>query len=272
MYKQRRRRAKFAWFPTLGTQVTGQGDDPNFNLSGREFNITVAPGSGATPVTVVSPLTLDTPLEPEDVNNDAPGILVGQMGQEYFIRRIVGKFFVTRSADQGGNSGVQFDHPGVLVGAGMFVARAGDEADVPGNAQLPLGGATASGRWNNFGVLNSDTIREPWLWRRTWLLGKLDAVLAKEIANNVETPTLGVFVENGAGYPMSSSHYGSVQDGPHVDAKTARRVGGDDRLFLAITATPMPSLSSASSSTGVSGYFDLRILAQLRRPLNKGKF
>lgn len=52
-------------------------------------------------------------------------------------------------------------------------------------------------------------------------------------------------------------------EGPHVDAKTARIVGPDQRLFLVVTNT----IQGGSAAGGVSScevITDLRVLASMR--------
>jgi len=256
-----KRRTKYTWFPTIGTNVGGPGA-PDDNVSGREFIIFATP---QTTNVIISPLTVDVPLEGDDIDTTAPGQLAGAVGQEYFIRRVVGKVFAaTRIARNTGND--PSTPPAALLGVGLFVARANDSSQ---GHDTPIGSASASERQENYNPLGEETIREPWIWRRTWVLGNT-ATREFAIANVWGNVPTSDFAENN--FPSSTAGYGSVMDGPHMDAKTARRVGNDERLWIAIAATPLPTVVPFGEDLSISGYFDFRILAQLRRARQRGVF
>lgn len=266
---RRKRRTRFTWFPTVGTEL---GNEPPDVLNGRAFNITVAQQGIVTELT---PLTVDTPAEGGDIDTTAPGALVGIVGQEYVIERIVGKMFAGLEGRRNAANDPSVPH-GALFGAGIFVARASD-SEVGGGDQLPIGAASAPERNENYSPLGEDTIREPWMWRRTWLLGNLAFVQTAQasqvvVFNSANVNTVGSL------YPPTTAHYGSLQDGPHVDVKSVRRVRQDERLWLAISTASYNAFSGdpgapVSNNAGViRGYFDFRILAALRRAKNRSNF
>lgn len=152
----------------------------------------------------------------------------------YRLRRIVGKIFC-ELAQPGVAVG---DLPTVLITAGIIVLRV-DPGGQPLQAATPQAyDPQAINQW-----------ADPYVWRRTWKLG----VFSEEIA-------LG-----NATWPENNYQCGSVMDGPHVDAKTARVLGREERLFLVVSA-----LCTASPSGGGAGHFqavitwDLRFVGSMR--------
>lgn len=247
-----RRRSRGTWFPTIGSGTTSEPGESN--ASGRAFFIDV-PTDG-TIGTILTPLTFDSPVEGED--DTAEKSLSDIIGSEYFLNRIVGKCFATRIpafADVIGDN----SQP-VLFGAGFFVARCNDNSS-GGGPDTPIGSASAAELRDNYSPLEVDTIREPWIWRRTWLLG----------SSGLRAPFATAFL-NAGGAPASTMLYGSVADGPHIDAKTKRRVRLDERLFFVVSAVTFPFGLATQSAQRVEGYLDYRIFGQLRRAQNRGVF
>jgi len=251
----RRRRTRGTWFPTLGSGV-GELDD---NLAGLNFSVTLAANGSIT--TGILPLTFDAPFEGDRVTSGVDS-LADIVGSEYILKRIVGKLFLHRFI---GSPLLQDNQPGILVGCGFFVARANDQA-VGGGEDTPIGSATEAERRDNYSPLEVDTIREPWIWRRTWVLGSalktLTAALAATSAN-----------QNQAAFPVSNVFYGSVMDGPHIDSTVKRRVSQDDRLFFAVSAcTYPPGEAATANELGMRGYLDYRIFGSLVKARNSSAF
>lgn len=181
------------------------------------------------------------------------------IGNEYFLDRVVGKMFISHSP----SSSAEGPIGPILVGAGMFVARADDV--VPGR---PVGATNAQERNDNYSPLEWDTIREPWLWRRVWLLGG---------AFPGAQPNLLGGASNWDKWPAANWLYGSMADGPHFDQKTKRRVGQDDRLWFAFTTAYPPTYLDdlvgpvvAQGATRV--YLDYRLHGSLRKARPTGRF
>lgn len=247
--QMRKRRQRVTWFPNTGTHPSEASA-----VSGIAFalNYTDAP----TNLTGVLPLTFDYPQEGSDLDPTVDS-LSEIVGSEYILKRVVGKMFVhleTSLEDQATEA--------ILFGAGLFVARA-DSINGPNGANSPIG--TPAQIDSNYGPLAVDTVREPWIWRRTWILGNSSAI--------VHQTTGGIVPGTAALFPPTTAGYGSVADGPHVDAKVQRRVSQDDRLWLAVSARKYPlSAVDPQFAVNVRGYFDYRILGSLRKAKNSSAF
>lgn len=241
----RRRKTKYTWLPTLGTVGDATENDDS---SGLQFSVTTAL-SGDSSV-LISAVTFD---EPRDADNTSLGTPMDDfLGSEYILKRIVGKVFAGVT-----QVGADAQPPAVLFGAGFFVARAADSAQSTNQLQ-PIGSQSLSERQENYSPLSVDAIRAPWIWRRTWIL-----------SNNLATPIQGNFTS----FPPTTAQYGSVMDGPHIDAKTGRRIGRDDRLWFVVAARNFPlDLGTQDSGTLVLGYLDYRLLGRMARAKNKSVF
>jgi len=252
-----RRRRKVTWLPTIGS-VVGEGLS---TASGRGF-FSVGGNADGSIATVISPLTFDQPRDLDQT--DIPTTTMADtIGSEYFLNRIVGKCFAHRRLSS--TIGAVDTQPAILFGAGFFVARANDESS-GGGPDTPIGSASAQERNDNYSPLEADTIREPWIWRRVWVLGRAGAALFDEDGQTTDNAA-------NAAYPISTALYGSVLDGPHIDAKTKRRVAQDERLWFAISAMTFP-VNTAATEDGavVDGYLDYRLVGNLRRAHNRGVF
>lgn len=229
MARKRTRRPRVSWFPVFGRTID------TFPTTMRAVD-TITEGDGEHTVAVV-PLTWDWPFD-ENVATQQETSLADFIGSAYLIRRIVGKIFCNYLDSGAGPEEV-------VAGAGIFAARA-DET----NPLIPMGYAT--GGQASYDPLNPFTMREPWIWRRTWIL---HSPANPGQVSNTRPP-----------YPPGNAYYGSVLDGPHVDAKTRRFVNDDNRLFLALSSHAN-QIQAVDPST-VEWFFDLRMLGQLRR--NRG--
>lgn len=258
----RRRRNQGTWFPTIGTADPNAGVD---NVNGREFEITL--DNNGTSQVLIAPIIPDQPTVGDDIDVTAGGQLVAALGQEYLLKRIVGKLFITYPAIG------EIDGPqAVLVGAGFFVARA-TQQDGTGGADQPLGAASLAERREYFSPLSEDTIREPWIWRRVWILSKPQILTI----NNNDGATATVFPQVAGGFgqlgfPSTNVGYGSVADGPHIDAKSRRRVSSDERLWFAIALRSWPIAAAGVTDPLIRGYLDVRVFGLLRKARNRGVF
>lgn len=260
--RTRRRKQRFTWLPTIGTASgTEQGSD---NLSGRSFSIPVEP-DGSTNV-VITPLTFDKPFEGDELTSAATP-LGTVLGNEYFLKRIVGKCFasmLTANNLNGDPSTVE----SAFFAAGFFIARAND-FDAGGGADTPIGSATPAERREHYNPLGEDCIREPWIWRRVWALSNRAKYFSHEVRASVSfTP----FNAGQAFWPSSTAEYGSVADGPHIDAKTARRIKQDERLWFVIATQMDPNIDPPQQGGVIAGYLDFRLLGALRKARQGSSF
>lgn len=261
----RRRRTRGTWFPTIGTTI---GEDfPQDTLSGRTFQVTIVSPAIQT---IITSLTFDTPQEGDNLI-PATETLSEIIGNEYLLQRIVGKLYGSRLStisDQGRDI-----NPAILFGAGFFIARANDEA-VGGGDQTPIGSASEPERRDNYGVIENDTIREPWIWRRTWILGNAQAGIVNNPALGGTAGSAPATLAEVGNYPTSTALYGSVLDGPHIDSKVKRRVSQENRLWLAISTTtwPLGTAPSQAFPLLLNGYIDYRLFGSLRKAKNNSAF
>lgn len=244
---RRRRRPRLIWMPTIGTEqdnVTSFSDSP----SGRAFSLLgISGNSGA--VRATTELTFDNPPEQSiEALGGVSGTLVNAFGmaqwelQSWRLRRIVGKMFAGCALED-----VQEPAPTVaaLFTAGVIVRRVHDDTGTP----------ALSAQDREPQVLQ--TIRDPWIWRRQWILSSGAA------SSSGIQEAYGVF-------PRTTAGYGSVQDGPHLDQKCNRIIGPQERLFLEVSATGLPVPHNGSTgNVEVHGYFDYRLLGSLMKSSNR---
>lgn len=263
----RRRRNRGTWFPNIG-QAIDNDLFPNEHVAGRTFGIVL---DSHRIETVILPLTFDVPFEGDSVTPDVYN-LADILGSEYVLQRIVGKCYMSRLSTIASNG--RDGNPAILCAAGFFVARAGDTHTASGENQ-PIGSTTEAEKRENYSPLETDTIREPWIWRRTWILGNSGA----GVVNN---PQLGGTSTNApadlaevGNYPSSTAHFGSVMDGPHIDSRVKRRISQDDRLWFAVSVTTWPLASPLvflGNTLLLNGYLDYRIFGSLRKAKNSSAF
>lgn len=265
MGRARKRRFRGVWFPNLGTAGPGADiDDDDVGLFIQFTLPTVAQGATFPSQTFVTPLTFD--LIDEEQAVEGADYLSDLIGSEYVLRRIVGDCFVSR--DITFNSGASA--AAVLVRAGFFVAR---QADSTQGENLPIGANTDAELRENYSPSNVATIREPWIWRKTWILG-----------NNGRTPAGGDPVIDGLNrHPATNTQYNGAMSNSRIDAKTLRRVGQDDRLWFAITARAVSTVWTGeganpftaeinTTGTVVKALLDYRLFGSLRKAKQQGRF
>jgi len=244
--RARKRRTKYIWFPQIGTQGDSEDlDNVGFVLPLIAFPVVAGQVSDVFITDII-------PDEPKETTLTADDNLADFTQNEYFLRRIVGKIQYRTQANNSGSV-----PQSIIVAAGFFIARAEG-----GGSNLPIGAATAAAARINYGPLNQQTTREPWIWRRTWLF-------------DGQFKTSGT--DGAAVIPVQTSitdtrQFGSVADGGHIDAKTARRVKSDERLFFALQGANADAVDSTQGLTTGAGWLDVRILGQMRKPQSRGVF
>lgn len=262
MAKRRRRRG--TWFPNLGTAgIEGNVRDDD---SGLFAELVITPGNSQQSTIFITDLTFDSPVEEEAIStSDSPNkkTLADIIGSEYILRRIVGKVFVGLDLI---TQGATLPTQAVLVTCGFFVAREADNQLGAAFAQ-PVGAASADEALQNYSPSSVSTVREPWIWRRRWILGQAGISFGSPVASA------------GAMFPQTNAQYGSVMDGPHIDAKTIRRVSQDDRLWFVTAirnlgpnfADPFGSVD-LNIDTHVKLHLDYRLFGNLMKAKNHGAF
>lgn len=257
MYR-RRRRPKYTWFPTAGTVVPAVGNQQEFVQS--PTTIQMAVGGNVNIAHTVFPLVPpDTPRE----ESDELQVLNDVVGNEYKVERIVGNFFGTVY----GEAAVAGVPPAIMLAFGIFVARAdGTTPTEPAGAQ---GSVDESSR--NFNPLDNQTIREPWMFRRTWVLGTRGDNANGNILGTDVVTTQGRAWGN---FPATTAGYSGIRQGPHFDVKSKRRIRQDDRLWGVVAACSAPILWPQGEGGGyrVEAIIDYRVLAGLRRAKNRSNF
>lgn len=264
-----RRRRKLQWFPpipsifTIGESVGRTGlttFQVQVNANGAINNIEI-------------PVTFDFGQEElqDFANENVPAVTLADMqGSGWQARRIVGKIHGAyqpfREIDFV-QAGLDDAPPGCAFAAGLMVRKVAGQAS---NTAL------------NVGLFDQDDYTDPWIWRRTWLLGQgarwtqFGQRNSSAIANNFGDLSVGAKGFSGqrvwALFPSTTSDHGSVMDGPHLDAKCNRVIGPDERLFIhfATKALPIQPQTNYLSNADVFGVFDLRMLGNLRRFSNRG--
>jgi len=254
---RKRRRSRGTWMPIFGTEVNSPGGD--VKATGLQGPVTIGFNAIEDSELIITSLVPDAPNESWDQTTGRDN-LVNVIGSEWILKRIVGKLVVSRADDP-----TQTNQGSCKVAAGFFVARAADnDPSVPigldaSNAGVePLSNTNA---WNDYSPIASETTREPWIWRRTWLLDSPRASTNDVIPVAIEP-----------NFPASNVRYGSVMDGGHVDAKTRRRVRHNQRLFFVSSAACLFENDNAPTPNGITVGFDFRVHGAMRKHRNQGNF
>lgn len=261
---RRFRKRRGTWFPNVGTAGPGEGADVDDDDAGLWFRFVLpaVAGSGSfLTQTLILPLTFDQ-IEEDNLNVNER--LANIVGSEYILRRIVGNLFVGREAGIDTAAG---DYSGVLVSAGFMVARQEDESISP---DIPIGANGVVESRENYSPAATSTIREPWIWRRRWILGRGSAG-GFTAQPNFQGPTFA--------FPPSNVSYNGSNSNQYIDARTIRRVGQDDRLWLSMAVRGLsdqwlaPFTADRSvQETDVHCHLDYRLFGSLRRAKQTGRF
>lgn len=246
MRRTKRRRPRVAWLPTFGGAAVPEGTTAPFPGIESELEInTLTPGADI--VFDAVPLTFDVSESAVEAQADPTKRSLRDIvqGNEWRLRRIVGKAFIGCAAAYAGTTHI----PGVDVALGFIVCKTYDNGDP----------------WTDFSEVNplsQESMEDPWIWRRRWLL--------HPSGDNWSTWTNfeGSSVDNqnsaqAYGFPVSNVSYGSVADGPHIDAKTQRRIHRSERLFAVLAARRWMSSGVAQADVTVRMLLDYRLLGSL---------
>lgn len=210
----RRRKPTVAWLPILG-QNDGSTDG--------YLEDTLAFGPGVGDANTATQLHAIVPDYPAEAIGGAVETLADLRGSGYRLRRIVGKFAV--GVDRDGGDGGQTTYPeAVLVTAGYIILRVDTATGAPLQAATP----------RNYSLLDPDNTRDPWIWRRSWVLGNPFGFAGAGGANTALAQS-----------PSTNTQFGSVSDGPHIDQSTARRVTLEERLIFIVTCVALRGLAAS---------------------------
>lgn len=195
-----RRRFKriVTWLPNIQRNVEPSDNTP-VNLS---FG-TIAIDERGVSTTAVQALVRD-----QNPTLTTDNVLADYTQGGYRLDRVVGKFYCGMEQ--------KVAEPATDILPSTFLTASLEILKVDPNTNQPVGVANLS----NYDLTAPGNERDPWIWQRTWLLSNGNA-------QNFTLPW--------AYGPYTNAEYGSVLDGPHVDAKTRRRVGPEERLFLIVT-------------------------------------
>lgn len=230
---RRRTKPRVVWLPNTNANSIGNGSQVY-----QAATVTFGPATGDTG-SIELPIVIDG--EPDPLG--AGQTLSDVENSGYRLRRIVGKIWVIGGQASFDGAGP----PAYIVTAGFMVRRTN-----------PTTGASLAVLADNGPPFPSidpgqiENIGDPWIWRRSWLLGDNSSSAANP-ASPLPTRNFG------------DDYGGGISEGPHVDQKTARIVSSEERLFLDVTATTLidgqlapPSLGALFVAT------DIRVLASMR--------
>lgn len=254
-----RRKSRGTWFPMLGTTRFESELQISFTLQQMELTI---PTGIDEPVVGVLPITLDEPQDSNDQSSDTKGI--GEfIGNEYIVKRVVGQLFLSRTTTT--SEAVGTDWPDVLVTSGFFVARAADGND-DFTDHVPVGWTTTDA-WRNYSPQATQNIREPWMWRRSWILGHR---LSGQPPVGVAAPATAINTTVADAFPVSNVYYPNMSD-HRVDIKSRRRVRQDERLWWVVGAIPRITTFGVDQVV-IRASLDARVFGDLRKPRAHGSF
>lgn len=226
----RRKRKRVLWLPNEVPQTEGQ---PRVNFVNGNINVLAVLGGINT---VIHALTVDYPAEAIQAAGPQPPTVADYTRSGYRLERIVGKFHCGMSQLLGDGQ-VTFFPTSCLLALGFIVLRVDELTGAPLRAATP----------DQYSPLVDNNERDPFLWRRTWLL-----------ANDVGIP-LATAVDPLSNGPRANSDYGSTWDGPHIDTSSRRIIRDEERLF-AVVSTANTSKVTGSGPCRVDYLLDYRML------------
>jgi len=232
----RRRKPKVVWLPATNANTL---DTQNSRAGYQRFILNVAgdPGDFAT---AIIPLVIDGQF---DDPTDPAASLADVESTGYRLRRVVGKIWAACRQQAVGAP------PTCLLTVGLIVLRTS-----------AITGSQIDANPAHYSPADIDNWDDPWIWRRSWLLTNSRATTA---ANTIQG-SAATAIQSSTNY----SQLGGNADGPHVDQKTARIVGSEERLMLVATSMVVDSGGDAQSTNDIDVITDLRVLGSMR--LNQG--
>jgi len=244
--RRRSRSPKVVWLPQTNANSIGVNNELVYQL----FTITTPGGFIGTGGTATDEIPLVLDSQQSAVADPASLADINSSG--YRLRRIVGKIWVIAGQTGPSSSGDPEAHTTSIVSAGIIVRHA---ETTTGQSMAELSGS-------DIGPGAIDNTGDPWVWRRSWIIGNRWA------GDNVATVSGSGIQFSHNWNPDNWTHGPAAVDGPHVDQKTARVVGPEERLYLTVSATTAgeSSFTSAGLAEGmtIAVFTDLRVLGSLR--------
>jgi len=149
MGRFRRRKPAVAWLPHV--QHNAQAPQVGWWIS--SFTVAAAQNTIGTSIFTMLP---DYPAEAIRQAGDLPS-LADFEGSAYRLRRIVGKLFI--GLDQTITQAPDSRPKNALIGAGFIILKVDENTGAPINPTA-----------NSYSPLDNNNLRDPWIWRRTWML------------------------------------------------------------------------------------------------------
>lgn len=236
---RRRRSPRVVWLPQ-DTFASVDGAALGQSTIMRATLALPSSGTAGGSDTAVFPVVRDTSPNPLGAANTLADIELSG----YRLRRLVGKIwcFADQASDPTGTSAI-------VCTAGFIVLRTLDQTGLPLN--------TVTADYQTASILNT---QDPWIWRRSWFLRNLGAAAAANFAVPFTTVAGVPF-----GNDVDNTTIGGNADGAHIDQKTARVIGPEERLFLVLTVTGVDLPQDAQAGPLlVDWVWDLRVLASMR--------
>lgn len=243
----RRKKPRVIWLPLTNANDIGAAGD----LTSTVYNAFIVPVSGTTGdvQNTEIPIVLDAPQTAASATDSS---LADIESSGYRLRRIVGKIWCALNQSSQGASST-FDGPQTVIVTAAFMVRQVNAAGASLQSQN-VGGA------QGLSPALIENTSDPWIWRRSWILGDRFARgnLDPNIVVGVKPTVINEWPQNNFTY-----YAGGNADGPHVDQKTARIVAPEHRLFLDVSATTLLQGGDVALFSQVSVFTDIRVLGSL---------
>lgn len=224
----RRRSKPGVWLPpSPDSRVVGSLLVPSQSAIGTANIPPVSGGAGSSSAASVA---LVGDYNEESIAGNLGTTLADEIQGGYRLRRVVGKIFV--ACRQVPDDESPSNPTSLIAWAGIIVRRVNSAGD-------PVSTSVFADAYENQ--------RDPYLWRRDWALTNY---LAQ-----------GAAVTKVYSFPTQNVDYGSVMDGPHVDAKTKRFVGAEERLYMDVGFTYIDGTGEAINGPQIDVWWDLRFFA-----------
>jgi len=234
----RRRKPRVVWLPQDPFFAIDSQSTAGSTVMRATDSLSGAPAAGVpgNSVTFIAPVVRDAPPNPLTATNSLADI--NESG--YRLRRIVGKFWCFATQTPADDTS-----PGAACVTAAFIILRVD--------------STATGTPLNTGITPATIVdtEAPWIWRRSWIVvnnGSLNSIPFGDNNTAANAPTA----------LASNQNLGGNADGAHIDQKTARIVGPDERLFLVVTATDLTGASDIQDPMVLDYVWDVRVLASMR--------